>query len=191
MVGERRETWGKERGKMTEKNEGFGWNDRVEVPESGFELLPDGPAVFEIVKVNRERKEFGTFGVCNVAVMTFLCSPEGGEGSAEVQSQFALVKKLGWKIVKLATACGFRTHGDGNEVDPRWWNAFVGATGRCEIGRRKYNAKKDGKERTANEITDFFASEPGGSGRGMSEVGGQRSEDGEAGTAGGYDNLPF
>jgi hypothetical protein len=163
-------------------HDGFGWNDQVEVPESGFDLLPKGPAVFQIIKLDRQRKEFGKFGTCNVAVMTFLCSPLDGEGSAEVQSQFALVRPLGWKIVKLATACGFRKNGDGNEVDPRWWGHFDGATGRCEIGHRTYTGKKDGKERTANEITDFLAP--------AAEQSTLRGEE-DAGSAGNFDNIPF
>lgn len=171
---------------MSETHEGFGWNERVDVPESGFELLPKGAAVFQITDVERQRKEYGKFGVCNVAVMTFLCSPMEGEGTAEVQSQFALVKPLGWKIVKLATACGFRKHGDGNEVDPRWWNRFVGATGRCEIGHRTYNGKKDGRERTVNEIVEFLSPTTGQS---TDPEGGTESEPAAAGS--GYDNLPF
>ena len=127
---------------MTEKHEGFGWNDQVEVPESGFELLPEGPAVFQITKLERQRKEYGKFGVCNVAVMTFLCSPLEGDGSAEVQSQFALVKPLGWKIVKLATACGFRAQGDGNEVDPRWWRNSKAPQGGVRLGTARSPARR-------------------------------------------------
>jgi hypothetical protein len=184
---------------MSERNDGFGWNDQVEVPESGFELLPEGPAVFEIVKVDRQRKEYGQFGVCNVAVMTFLCSPVDGEGSAEVQSQFALVKRLGWKIVKLATACGFRKSGDGTEIDPRWWNRFVGATGRCEIGHRTYTGKKDGKEREVNEIVEFVAPAAeqstlrgeGGTGRGDRETRERRERGTEGEGTGEFENIPF
>lgn len=176
---------------MTDTHEGFGWNDAVEVPETGFELLPVGPAVFQITKLDRQRKEYGKFGVCNVAVLTFLCSPVEGEGSAEVQSQFALVKALGWKIVKLATACGFRQSGDGNEIDPRWWGQFEGAMGRCEIGHRTFTGKKDGKERKVNDITDFLvpASEETGDRRQETEFGVAESAGG--GTTGEFDNLPF
>ena len=171
---------------MSEMHDGFGWNDRVDVPESGFELLPEGPAVFQITKLERQRKEYGKFGVCNVAVMTFLCSPLKGEGSAEVQSQFALVRPLGWKIVKLATACGFRAHGDGNEVDPRWWAQFEGATGRCEIGHRTFTGKKDGKERKVNEIVEFVAAESASApeNRGL-----RRDDPAKAGSE--FDNIPF
>ena len=144
----------------TDGNEGFGWSDAPTVPESSFALLPEGPAVFTITKLERQRKEFGSFGVINVAVMTFLCAPKDGDGSAEIESQFGLVLKLGWKIVQLATACGFRKHGDGNEIDPRWWAQFEGATGECIIGHRKTVGKKgknEGKEMTFNEISEFVA----------------------------------
>lgn len=172
---------------MTDTHEGFGWNDTVEVPETGFELLPVGPAVFQITKLDRQRKEYGKFGVCNVAVLTFLCSPVEGEGSAEVQSQFALVKALGWKIVKLATACGFRQSGDGNEIDPRWWGMFEGATGRCEIGHRTFTGKKDGKERKVNEIVDFLAPASAADDSGRL----RRDDAAEPASEGDYDNLPF
>lgn len=136
--------------------EGFGWSDKVDVPESSFTLLPEGPAFFTITKLERKRKEFGKFGVCNVAVMTFLCVPvEGDNQSGEIQGQFALVRALGWKIVQLATACGFRKHGDSSEIDPRWWGQFVGAEGGCILAHRKFTGKKDGKEKLANEIAEF------------------------------------
>jgi len=151
-------------------DKGFGWKDKVEVPESGFALLPEGPAVFEITKLERQRKEFGQFGVINVAVMTFLCCPKEGEGSGEIQVQFGLVLKLGWKIVQLATACGFRKHGDSNEIDPRWWDKFEGATGECVIAHRRYAKKGESKDKSqsdkwtgvSNEITEFVAAEGAG-----------------------------
>jgi hypothetical protein len=136
--------------------EGFGWDDKVEVPEDGHTLLPEGPAVFVISKLERRRKEFGSFGVINVAVMTFECSPLDGDQEASVTSQFGLAKSLGWKIVKLATACGFRRHGDSSEIDPRWWAKFEGASGKLVITHRKFD-KKDGSKGTSNDIKDFLA----------------------------------
>jgi hypothetical protein len=92
-----------------------------------------------------------------------------GEGSGEIQSQFGLVLKLGWKIVQLATACGFRKHGDSNEIDPRWWDKFTGATGECVIAHRKFAKKGESKDKSAatwtgvsNEITEFVAAEGAG-----------------------------
>lgn len=140
-------------------NDAFGWDDSPEVSESKFKLLPEGEAIFTIRKLERKRSDFGRFGTINVAVVTFLCSPLDGDGEAEIDVQFGLHKDLGWKIVSLATACGLRKSGDGNQIDPRWWAAFQGECGRCMIKHRKYKSKKDGSERTANEIESFLAPE--------------------------------
>ena len=141
------------------QEEAFGWGDTVDVPESGHVLLPEGKAFFSVTKLERQRKEFGSFGTINVAVMSFTCFAKDGDGEADVTVQFGLVRSLGWKILQLATACGFRKPGDGNEIDPRWWGKFVGAEGVCQIKHRTYTGKKDGKERKANEIAEFLAPE--------------------------------
>ena len=141
------------------QEEAFGWGDTVDVPESGHVLLPEGKAFFSVTKLERQRKEFGSFGTINVAVMSFTCFAKDGDGEADVTVQFGLVRSLGWKILQLATACGFRKPGDGNEIDPRWWGKFVGAEGVCQIAHRYYTGKKDGKERKANEIAEFLPPE--------------------------------
>jgi hypothetical protein len=146
----------------TQNKEAFGWGDKVDVPDSGgYVLLPEGPAVFEIIKLEKARKPFGQFGTINVAVLTLLCSPVDGNESAEIKTQLGLHLSLGWKIVQLATACGLRKHGDSNEIDPRWWAQFVGAGGRCEIKHREYKGNK-GDMLKANEIARFMdPAEPG------------------------------
>jgi hypothetical protein len=141
-----------------EKEEAFGWGDTVDVPESGHVLLPEGRAFFSVTKLERQRKEFGSFGTINVAVMSFTCFAKDGDGEADVQVQFGLVRSLGWKILQLATACGFRKPGDGNEIDPRWWGEFVGAEGSCTIAHRGYATRK-GEKRTANDIAEFLPPE--------------------------------
>jgi hypothetical protein len=141
------------------QGDGFGWSDKVDVPESSFELLPEGEAMFEIVKLERQRKEFGKYGVCNVAVLSCMCASVDTDAKGEIQVQLPLVKQMGWKILQVATACGFRKNGDGSQVDPRWWAKFEGAGGRCTIGHRKYTGKKDGKEKTANEITEWLSAD--------------------------------
>lgn len=148
---------------MTENKQtgdGFGWSDKVDVPDSKFSLLPKGEAFFTVTKIERQRKEYGSFGVQNVAVISFMCTPVEGEGDGEIEVQFGLVKKLGWKILQLATACGFREHGDSNEIDPRWWAKFEGASGRCMIDHREGKKKKsDGSAAMFNEIAEFLAPE--------------------------------
>jgi hypothetical protein len=145
------------------QGEAFGWGDAVDVPETGHTLLPEGKACFTITKLERQRKEYGTFGVINVAVVTCTCfsAADGASGEADITVQLGLARSLGWKILQLATACGFRKPGDGNEIDPRWWGKFVGAEGTCTIEHRTYTGKKDGKERKANEIAEFLPPEDG------------------------------
>jgi hypothetical protein len=140
--------------------EAFGWGDTVDVPESGHVLLPEGKAFFSVTKLERQRKEFGSFGVINVAVVTCTCfsCAEDASGEADITVQLGLTRALGWKILQLATACGFRKPGDGNEIDPRWWGKFVGAEGVCTIKHREYTTKK-GDKRQSNEIAEFLAPE--------------------------------
>ena len=142
-------------------NGAFGWGDEVEVKEGGaYTLLPEGEALFTVTKLARQRKEFGKFGVCNVAIITCLCTPVEGDGEAEIDSQIALHQELGWKIMQLATACGFRKHGEGNKIDPRWWAMLeAGGSGRCMIKHRTFPSKRDGKDVTVNEIAEFLAPE--------------------------------
>ena len=141
-------------------NGAFGWGDEVEVKEGAYTLLPEGEALFTVTKLTRQRKEFGKFGVCNVAIITCLCTPVDGDGEAEIDSQIALHQELGWKIMQLATACGFRKHGEGNKIDPRWWAMLeAGGSGRCMIKHRTFPSKRDGKDVTVNEIAEFLAPE--------------------------------
>lgn len=139
-------------------SEAFGWNDSVDVQETGYTLLPEGKAFFTVTKLERQRKEYGTFGVINVAVVTCTCfsAEEGASGEADITVQLGLARSLGWKILQLATACGFRKPGDGNEIDPRWWGKFMGAEGTCAIKHREYTTRK-GEKRKANEIAEFLA----------------------------------
>jgi len=144
------------------QGEAFGWGDAVDVPETGHTLLPEGKAFFTITKLERQRKEFGQFGVINVAVVTCTCwtAVEGARGEADITVQLGLARSLGWKILQLATACGFRKPGDGNEIDPHWWGKFPNAEGTCTIKHRGYTTKK-GETRTANEIAEFLPPEDG------------------------------
>jgi hypothetical protein len=151
--------------KETDKEQGqhFGFDDTVEVPESPYTLLPKGEAFFTISDLKKERKEFGKFGLCHIAVLKFVVSPVSGDQKGEIDVNLPLVKEMGWKILQVATACGLRKHGDGPEIDPHWWTKFKGADGRCIIGHRIAKAKKEGqKDRTFNEIEEFLAPEEGG-----------------------------
>lgn len=142
-----------------DSGEHFGFDDKVEVPESAYTLLPKGEGVFTILDLQKDRKEMGKWGKCYVAVLTFLVTSfQEGAPKAKVDVNFPLVKEMGWKILQLATAVGLRKHGDGPAIDPAWWGKFKGLDGRCVIDHRPGTPKKEGqKPRTFNEITEFLA----------------------------------
>lgn len=151
---------------MSEK-EDFGWGDKVEVPESQFATLPDGPAFFTVMELKKARRDFSDCGVVNIADITFLVRHEETGKSGEMKIAFPLVRKMGWKIVALATACGFRKHGDSSEIDPSWWGKFKDSVGRCVIGTRKFAKRGESKDKAAkatwtgvaSDITEFLPPE--------------------------------
>lgn len=147
--------------KETNTSEHFGFDDKVSVPESAYTLLPKGEAFFTVIQLTKKRDNYGKFGMCSIAVMKLMVTPvEGSDQKAPIEVNFPLVKEMGWKILQVATACGLRKHGDGNEIDPHWWSQFEGKDGRCMIDHRSAPAKKPGqKDRTFNEISEFLAPE--------------------------------
>ena len=126
-------------------------------------LLPEGEAIFTVVKLDRTRKDFGKFGTINVAVVKLMASTlvEGSDAAAEITVQLGLHHDLDWKITQFFTALGQRKHGDEGNFVPSW-GKIVGQTGRCKITHRTY-AKKDDKDGAktgvANEIAEFLAPE--------------------------------
>jgi hypothetical protein len=146
----------------TTANEHFGLDDKVEVPESQYALLPKGEAFFTITKRIISREPYGQYGVTTLVKLKIMVTPVTGNQTGMIDYTLALVRPLGWKIINVATACGLRKHGDGNEIDPRWWSQLEGKDGRCVIGHRLAKAKKEGQtDRTFNEIEKFLAPEEG------------------------------
>lgn len=135
----------------------FGFDDTVEVPESSFTLLPKGEAFFTVTGVEKDRREFGKFGMCYIATISFRCSSVEGNASADVEVNFPLVKEMGWKILQLATAVGFRKNGDGPQINPAWWGKFKGEVGRCMIDHRTGKPKKEGDTpKIFNDLKEFL-----------------------------------
>lgn len=132
----------------------FGFGDSPEVEESSYKLLPEGEACFSIRRVSRARRNFGTYGECNIAeIECAVTMVEGGE-KGDVKEGIPLLTTFGWKIMQLATAVGLRKHGDGNKINPAWWAKFQGSDGRCVISHRL-----DKKGRTWNQVEKFLAPE--------------------------------
>ena len=145
-----------------EKLEGaYGWTDSIDTQRTGDRvLLPEGEAVFTVLKLNRVRKEYGKFGTINVAVLSLLC--RGGDADAQVEAQvevqLGLHHDLDWKITHFFTSIGARKHGDTGNFAPNW-AAVQGAVGRCFIKHRNFARKTDPegqKTGVANEIEKFL-----------------------------------
>ena len=138
--------------------EGFGWDDSIDPNQQQRVLLPAGPAMFSVQELKRERKEFGKFGVQNIAVVVMLVSTmETGFDTQEVQVNLPLVHALKWKITNFFTAIGQRKHGDEGEFVPNW-SKVVGATGNCVLEHREVTSKK-GTKYTVADVKEFTAPE--------------------------------
>jgi hypothetical protein len=145
--------------------DGFGWDAPINPADSNTEhkLLPEGPAMFTVTALKRDRKEFGKFGVQNVAVITLLVSTLVEDydkdtycDEAEVEVNLALIKQLQWKLLQFFTSIGQRKHGDEGLFTPNW-GKVKDEVGRCMVAHRKFTGRKSGKEMTANDIKEFLA----------------------------------
>lgn len=123
------------------------WSDPV---SDGDALLPVGPATFEVLKLDRDQREFGKCGLVNVADLTLICTSEGDGTAGNVRISLPLHRSMQWKIFQFFTSIGQRKHGEEGPFKPNW-GKVMGATGRCEIKHR------DGKNgRTYNDVDKFL-----------------------------------
>ena len=146
---------------MTKDNIGFDWDDEVDPKEAPKPLLPEGRAMFTVLRVKRAREQFGKDGgVQNVAKIKMLVVSDVDQSEAEMEENIWLVLKLKWKFIAFFTAIGQRKHGDDGPFVPDW-KKVEGATGFLEINHRPYT-KKDGTVVTVNNIKAFIAPEDSG-----------------------------
>jgi hypothetical protein len=145
---------------MSEAVKGFGWGDKIDPTAEARPLLTAGAALFKVTDMKRDRKEFGKFGVQNIAVITLVArsleTPEEGEVDVdELTVQLALVSQLKWKIVQFFTSIGQRKSGDEGEFTPDW-SKVKGSEGGCTIEHRPYK-KRDGTQATIADVAKFLA----------------------------------
>lgn len=142
-------------------SEGFGWDSKIDPAdaEKKYPLLPEGPAMFSVLKLERKRKEMGDMGMQNVAVVTVALTTfvedydkEQFAEKAEVEVNLILVKSLLWKLLQFFVSIGQRKHGDEGIFVPNWAK-IEGECGRCTIGHRK--GKKSDK--VFIDIKEFLA----------------------------------
>ena len=145
---------------MTPEKNGFGWDDQIDPKDTERPDLPDGPATFAVVKIQRDRKEFGKYGVQNIAKLTLsvMSMVEGApEPAVEFDVNLALINDLKWKVLQFFTAIGQRKHGDAGNFAPNWAKV-EGEIGRCVLQHREFK-KKDGTTAKALDVKEFLAPE--------------------------------
>lgn len=170
---------------MTDKAD-FGWDEALPPPRE-FALLPEGDAKFEVLKLERVRKDMGKkLGTCNVAVLSLLVTSYiDPENPLPIEVNLPLSHLIVFKLYQFFAAIGQYTHGDveaGKPFQPNW-NEVVGSTGLCVVKHRPWKGR-DGVERHDNDIEAYLDDQ--GRTRATDDprvVGGQE--------AAGADNLQF
>lgn len=131
------------------------WNEEIgndEAGGGGFILLPPGEYPFRVVKY--ERKRFAgspKLPSCNQIVL-HLDVGDDNTGIAHVQNSLFLHSKTEGLLCAFFRAIGARKHGERMVMD---WNTVAGATGRCKLGSRTWDAK-DGSKKESNEVKAFI-----------------------------------
>jgi len=138
---------------MTEAKEEFGWNDALPPPKER-QILPVGDAEFEVLKMDRARKELGKLGMVNVAVLSLMIkSLEDDSITETVECLLPLSSKVAFKLYQFFASIGQYNHGDvenGKPFAPNW-SKVVGSTGLCTIKHRAWKGR-DGADRTSAEV---------------------------------------
>lgn len=148
---------------MTEEKE-LGWDDALPPPQA-FELLPEGDAEFEVLGIQRGRKEMGKLGICNVATATLLVAPYNPGKQQRMDVNLPLHATVVFKTYQFFASIGLYQHGDaesGKELRPDWTNA-IGKTGLCVIKHRTFKKKSDpeGTATGRSHEVDCFLDEKG------------------------------
>jgi len=135
------------------------WDSPIDPTQKDREyvLLPKGKAFFSIVKLDKERKQFGKFGVIPVAVVHLkVTSAEDGapDETGDIALNLGLHSDLAWKITEFFTELGQRKHGDKGKFVADW-NKIIGESGKCILSVRDMIAKKSQKKYQVNDIAKF------------------------------------
>lgn len=165
-----------------EHNDGFDWNSELPPPKE-FEILPEGDAEFEVLKLERARKEMGKLGTVNVAIVTLMVKSlvDPKADSKTITSNLPLSPKTVFKLYQFFASIGQYNHGDvenGKPFTPNWAKV-AGKGGYCVIKHRPWKGK-DGVERFSEEIDAYLDSK-----------GRQRASDEPREVGAPQDNLKF
>ena len=117
----------------------YGWDDEIEAPEQKY--LPEGIGTFEVLKLDRVRREIGSYGTLNIAKLSMIVKV--GDETKTVTDELPLHEKFAWKLMRFFTAIGQRQHGDDSALKPNWANV-EGQIGHVKVSHRTYSKKSGG-----------------------------------------------
>jgi hypothetical protein len=165
-----------------EHNDGFDWNAELPPPKE-FELMPEGDAEFEVLKLERTRKEMGKLGTVNVAIVTLMVKSlvDPKADSKTIEDKLSLHPKTVFKLYQFFASIGQYNHGaveNGKPFTPNWAK-IVGKGGYCVLEHNKWIGR-DKKEHVNEQVSAYLDSK-----------GRQRASDEPREVGAPQDNLKF
>lgn len=138
-------------------NEGYelSWDSEIENDSPDYALVPDGDYDFTVTKMERGRYNGGAkLPACARAALTLEVEGVDGCKTQMIHSLF-LHSSVEGLLCAFFSSIGARAKGERIAMN---WNIVVGATGRCQVGRRTYK-NKNGDDATINEVKKFYDKE--------------------------------
>lgn len=127
------------------------WDSEIQHDSPEFVTLPDGDYDFEVIDFERARHPGSAkLPPCNKAIVHIKI--EGKEGVSIIKHQLFLHTITEGLLCEFFTGIGQRKHGEKISMN---WNKVVGATGRAQIGTRKWT-NDEGREMVFNEIKKIY-----------------------------------
>jgi len=126
------------------------WDDTVDANADEFTLLEPGEYDFQVLGFERARFPGSPkLPPCPQAKVKLLIN------GVKMEHNLFLHSKCEGLICAFFKAIGARKSGERLQMD---WNKIAGATGRCQVGIRKWTGK-DGTEKESNDISKFMPAE--------------------------------
>lgn len=131
-------------------DQAFDWNSTIQ-NDSSYTLLPDGVYPYTVISFERGyHNGSDNLPPCPKAVISL--EVDGGDlGKVELRENLFLHSRAEWKLCEFFISIGQRKKGEPLQMN---WSAVPGATGMCEIGRRKY------KDNDYNQVKKFLEPKP-------------------------------
>lgn len=134
----------------------FGWDDTIENDSPNFVTLPEGDYDFVVTEFERARHGGSEkLPPCNKAIVHIKI--EGPDGVSIIKHNLFLHSITEGLLCDFFVGIGQRKRGEKISMN---WNAVVGATGKAQVGIRKW-VNDNGQEIIFNEIKKFYDPEDG------------------------------